>query len=79
VREGAGDGGDAGQGDLGSQGLVQGRPASQAEGKNMELAKKLAGMKQPAALPGHLRLQAAHRGRDGPDLLLQPLITSSSP
>ena len=32
VREGAGDGGDAGQGDLGSQGLVRGRPAPQAEG-----------------------------------------------
>ena len=32
MREGAGDGGDAGQGDLGSQGLVRGRPAPQAEG-----------------------------------------------
>ena len=31
---------------------------------------------QPAALPGHLGLQAAHLGRDGPGLLLQPLITS---
>ena len=42
----------------------------------MELEKKLAKMKQPAALPGHLGLQAAHIGRDGPGLLLQPLITS---
>ena len=31
---------------------------------------------QPAALPGHLGLQAAHLGRDGPGLLLQPIITS---
>ena len=33
-------------------------------------------MKQLAALPGHLGLQAAHLCRDGPGLLLQPLITS---
>ena len=33
---------------------------------------------QPAALPGHLGLQAAHLGRDGPGLLLQPIITSSA-
>ena len=79
VREWAGDGGNAGQGDLGTQGLVRGRPAPQAEGGNMDLAKKLAEMKQPVALPGHLRLQAAHLNRDGPDLLFQPLITSSSP
>ena len=46
--------------------------------KNIELKKKLAKMKQPAALPGHLGLQAAHLGRDGPGLLLQPLITSSA-
>ena len=45
----------------------------------MELAKKLAEMKQPVAQPGHLSLQAAHLDRDGPDLLLQPLITSSCP
>ena len=32
---------------------------------------------QPAALPGHLGLQAAHLGRDGPGLLLQLIITSS--
>ena len=44
----------------------------------MELEMKLAEMKQPAALPGHLGLQAAHLGRDGPGLLLQPLITSSA-
>ena len=44
----------------------------------MELEKKLAEMKQLAALPGHLGLQAAHLGRDGPGLLLQPLITSSA-
>ena len=31
---------------------------------------------QPAALPGHLSLQAAHLGRDSPGLLLQPIITS---
>ena len=40
--------------------------------KKMELKKKLAEMKQPAALPGHLGLQAAHLSRDGPGLLLQP-------
>ena len=33
---------------------------------------------QPAALPGHLGLQAAHLGRDCPGLLLQPIITSSA-
>ena len=44
----------------------------------MELEKKLAVMKQLAALPGHLGLQAAHLGRDGPGLLLQPLTTSSA-
>jgi hypothetical protein len=33
---------------------------------------------QPAAKPGHQDLQAAHLGRDGPGLLLQPLITSSA-
>ena len=43
--------------------------------EKMELEKKLAVMKQPAALPGHLGLQAAHLGRDGPGLLLQPLIS----
>ena len=37
--------------------------------EKMELEKELAKMKQPAALPGHLSLQAAHLG---PDLLLQP-------
>ena len=31
---------------------------------------------KPAALPGHLGLQAAHLDRDGPGLLLQPIITS---
>ena len=31
---------------------------------------------QPAALPGHLGLQAAHLGRNGPGLLRQPIITS---
>ena len=46
--------------------------------EKMELEKKLAEMKQLAALPGHLGLQAAHLGRDGPGLLLQPLITSSA-
>ena len=46
--------------------------------EKMELEKKLSKMKQPAALPGHLGLQAAHLGRDGPSLLLQPLITSSA-
>ena len=46
--------------------------------EKMELEKKLAVMKQLAALPGHLGLQAAHLGRDGPGLLLQPLITSSA-
>ena len=46
--------------------------------EKMELEKKLAEMKQPAALPGHLGLQAAHLGRDGPGLLLQPLITSTA-
>ena len=44
----------------------------------MELEKKLDEMKQPAALPSHLGLQAAHLGRDGSGLLLQPLITSLS-
>ena len=44
----------------------------------MELEKKLAEMKHPAALPDHLGLQAAHLGRDGPGQLLQPLITSSA-
>ena len=44
----------------------------------MELEKKLAEMKQPAALPIHLGLQAAHLGREGPGLPLQPLITSSA-
>ena len=33
---------------------------------------------QPAALPGHLGLQAAHLGRDCPGLLLQPILTSSA-
>ena len=33
---------------------------------------------RPAALPGHLGLQAAHLGRDCPGLLLQPIITSSA-
>ena len=33
---------------------------------------------QPAALPGHLSLLAAHLGRDGPGVLLQPLITFSA-
>ena len=33
---------------------------------------------QPAALPGHLGLQAARLGRDCPGLLLQPIITSSA-
>ena len=46
--------------------------------EKMELEKKLAEMKQLAALPGHLGLQAAHLGRDGLGLLLQPLITSSA-
>ena len=46
--------------------------------EKMELEKKLAQMKHLAALPGHLDLQAAHLGRDGPGLLLQPLITSSA-
>ena len=44
--------------------------------EKMELEKKLSKMKQPAALPGHLGLQAAHLGRSGPGLLLQPIITS---
>ena len=47
--------------------------------EKMELEKKLVEKKQPAALPGHLGLQAAHLCRDGPGLLLQPIITSSSP
>ena len=47
--------------------------------EKMVLEKKLAEMKQPAALPGHLGLQAAHLCRDGPGLLLQALITSSIP
>ena len=47
--------------------------------EKMELEKKLAEMKQPVALPGHLDLQAAHLGRDGHGLLLRPLITSFSP
>ena len=46
--------------------------------EKMELEKKLAEMKQPAPLPGHLGLQTAHLGRDGTGLLLQPLITSSA-
>ena len=32
--------------------------------KKIELKKKLAKMKQPAPLPGHLGLQAAHLNRD---------------
>ena len=46
--------------------------------EKMVLEKKLSKMKQPAALPGHLGFQAAHLGRDGLGLLLQPLITSSA-
>ena len=45
--------------------------------EKMKLEKKLSKMKQPVALPGQLGLQAAHLGRDGLGLLLQPLITSS--
>ena len=40
--------------------------------KKIELKKKLAEMNQPAALPGHLDLQAAYLSRDGPGLLLRP-------